>query len=170
LGTCLNLYVGGLDTVMSSLGWYFRYLATDPALQERLHDNPQDIPAAAEEFLRAFGITATRRQVIHDTELGGVFMRRGDNICLPTYLASRDARQFDDPHRIDIDRDTPHMTLATGAHNCVGQHLARREIKVVLEAFISRFKNIRMAPGETASWSTRQVWAVTRLPLVWDRR
>jgi cytochrome P450 len=170
LGTCLNLYLGGLDTVMSSLGWYFRHLACDPALQARLYDNPQDIPAAAEEFLRAFGITATRRQVIADTELNGVLMRRGDNICLPTYLSSRDARQFVDPHRIDIDRDTPHMTLATGAHNCVGQHLARREIRVVLEAFIGRFRNIRMSKGETASWTNRQVWAVTRLPLAWDRR
>jgi len=156
--------------VMSSLGWYFRHLACDPALQARLHDNPQDIPAAAEEFLRAFGITATRRQVIADTELNGVLMRRGDNICLPTYMSSRDPRQFVDPHRIDIDRDAPHMTLATGAHNCVGQHLARREIRVVLEAFIGRFRNIRIPKGETASWTNRQVWAVTRLPLVWDRR
>jgi cytochrome P450 len=170
LGTCLNLYLGGLDTVMSSLGWYFRHLAADPALQERLYDNPTDIPAAAEEFLRAFGITATRRQVIADTELNGVVMRKGDNICLPTYLSSRDARHFADPHRIDIDRAAPHMTLATGAHNCVGQHLARREIRLVLEAFIGRFRDIRLATGETAEWTNRQVWAVTRLPLVWERR
>jgi len=40
----------------------------------------------------------------------------------------------------------------------------------VLEAFIRRFRHLRLAPGETASWTNRQVWAVTRLPLVWERR
>ena len=46
MGMCMVLYLGGLDTVMSSLGWYFRYLSSDRALQKRLMENPQDIPGA----------------------------------------------------------------------------------------------------------------------------
>jgi cytochrome P450 len=54
-------------------------------------------------------------------------------------------------------------------HNCLGTHLVRREIKVVLEEFISRFANIRIPQGDTVMWHTDPVWGVSRLPLAWDR-
>jgi cytochrome P450 len=168
LGMCVLLYVGGLDTVMSSLGWYFRHLANDQTLQSRLKDNPQDIPLAVDEFLRAFGITGTRRRLTCDYEFHGVLMKEGEWVTLPTYLASRDPRQYSDPHTIDIDRKARHLTLATGIHNCLGIHLAKREIKVVLEEFLSRFSNIRIPDGEQAEWHTGVVWGLDRLPLVWD--
>lgn len=169
MGMAMVLYTGGLDTVLSSLGWYFRHLARDPVLQARLRANPQEIPHAVDEFLRAFGITGNRRLVTRDCEFHGVQMKKGDWVSLPAYLASRDAREFPDPHVIDIDRRPRHVTLARGVHFCLGSHLAKREIKVVLEEFLSRFVNIRIPEGEREHWHTEAVWGVDYLPLEWDR-
>ena len=170
MGMCMVLYLGGLDTVMSSLGWYFRHLSGDQALQKRLKDNPQDIPGAVEDFLRAYGVTGTRRTVTQDTEFHGVKMKKGDWIVVPTYIASRDPGQYENPHIVDPDRRARHLTLATGVHNCLGIHLAKREIKIVLEEWLKHFSNIRIPEGEKAIWHTDGVWSVSRLPLIWDRR
>src|SRR3546814_19488801 len=64
MGMALVLYVGGLDTVASSVGWYLMHLARNPDLQERLRQNPELIPAAVEELLRAQGVTITMREEI----------------------------------------------------------------------------------------------------------
>jgi cytochrome P450 len=169
MGMCVLLFFGALDTVLSSLGWYFRHLARDPALQARLRANPGQVPAAVDELLRAYGVTQTRRRVTRDFEFHGVTLKEGDWVVLPTYLAGRDPRQFANPHVIDIDRKARHLTFGSGVHNCLGIHLVRREIKVVLEEFISRFANIRITEGDTVTWHTDPVWGVSRLPLSWDR-
>jgi cytochrome P450 len=169
MGMCMVLYLGGLDTVLSSLGWYMRHLAIDQPLQARLRDDPALIPDAANELLRAFGVTATRRAVTEDLEFQGVVMRAGDSVMLPTYLAGRDPREYSNPHAIDIDRpERRHVTLATGVHNCLGSHLARREIKIVLEEMLGRFRNIRIPKDARVSWHTKGVWGVNHLPLEWD--
>lgn len=168
MGMLMVLYLGGLDTVASSLGWHFRHLAQDQALQARLRDNPQEIPGAVDEFLRAYGVTYTIRRVTGDFEFHGVGFKQGEIVVLPTYLASRDPREYEDPHRIDPTRKARHVTLATGVHNCLGIHLAKRELKIVLEEWLSRFRNIRIPAHESAQWHTEGVWGVGQLPLAWD--
>jgi len=168
-GMALVLYVGGLDTVASSLGWYFRQLTANQALQDRLRADPALLPGAVNELLRAHGITSQLREVTRDEPFHGVTLRKGDMIAIPTFLASRDDRVYDDPHRIDIDRNARHLTLATGVHNCLGIHLAKREIRIVLEQWLARTRNIRMQPGAGARWATQGVWGVTSLPIAWDK-
>lgn len=170
MGMCMVLYFGGLDTVMSSLGWYFRYLAGDQALQARLRANPADISGTVEDLLRAFGVTPTRRTVKEDLVFRGVSMKKGDVVFLPTFLASRDPSKYENPDQVIPDRNARSITLAAGIHHCLGSHLAKREIKIVLEEFLLRFKDIRIPAGETSSWQTEGVWAVTRLPLMWDQK
>jgi len=168
MGMIMILYTGGLDTVLSSLGWYFRYLASDPALQSHLRENPDEIPAAVEELMRAFGVVGSRRTVASDFNFHSVPMREGDKVIAPGFLAGRDPRQYREPHKVLVDRGARHLTLATGPHNCIGGHLARREIRIVLEELLGRLRNIRIAPGAVALWSTEGVWTVKHLPLVWD--
>lgn len=168
VGTCFLLYLGGLDTVYSSLGWIMRHLAGDQALQQRLRDNPKDIPLAVEEFARAFAVAAPQRRVAKDFNFHGVSMHKDDVVLLPTYLASRDPQAYENPHVVDIDRHARNITFATGPHTCLGVHLAKREIRIVLEAFLSRFKNIRIPDGEAYAYHTGGVLGVDRLPLVWD--
>lgn len=167
-GMALLMYIGGLDTVASSLSWYFRRLAVEPALQQRLRDEPACIPSAVEEFLRAYSPTTIMRTVARDVEFHGVTMKAGDNLGLPGWLAGRDEREFPDPHRIDFDRKQRHLTLGTGPHNCLGSHLARREIRIVFEEWFSRIGQFGIAEGDVAEFDAAAVWTVTRLPLAWD--
>ena len=169
LGICSLLYIGGLDTVYSSLGWIMRHLACDQPLQERLRSHPQDIPLAVEELMRAFGVATPNRTVAKDFIFHGVAMREDEMVLLPTYLASRDPQAYENPHVIDIDRRARSVTFATGPHTCLGIHLAKREIRIVLEAFLSRFKNIRIPQGAPYEYHTGGVLGVDRLSLEWDR-
>jgi cytochrome P450 len=166
LGYCFLFYVAGLDTVYSTLGWIMRHLANDQALQDHLRANPQDIPKAVDEFTRAYAVPAPHRRVARDFEFHGVQMRKNDVVLLPLYLASRDPRAYDNPHQIDIDRGARSLSFATGPHTCLGVHLAKRELRTVLESFLSRFSRISLQEGECYEYHTGGVLGVDRLPLV----
>ena len=163
LGMCIVLYIGGLDSVASGLGWYLRHLARDRELQDRLRRAPELIPLAVDELSRAYATNCTMRTVIQDTEFHGVPMRKGDIVALPTFFSARDPREYVNPHVIDIDRKAASMTFGTGVH------LAKREIRIVLAEFLARFREIRIAPGESEVWTTQTIWGVKKLPLAWER-
>lgn len=168
LGIVYLLFVAGLDTVFSTLGWIMNYLAGDQALQARLRGNPDLISAAVEEFTRAFGVSAPSRTVAQDTVFHGVPMKKGEAVLLPTFLAGRDPRAWSDPHVIDIERRPRHITFGTGPHVCLGVHLAKREMRIMIEAFLSRMKNIRRPEGGGFVYHTTNTIGVDRLDLEWD--
>ena len=154
LGLVYLLFIAGLDTVYSTMGWIMKHLAADQALQDRLRRNPGDITRAVEEFTRAFGPSAPSRIVAEDQEFMGVTMKQGEHILLPTYLAGRDPRAFENPHAIDIDRQPRHVTFGLGPHVCIGIHLAKRELSIMVESFLSRMDNIRLADGGRFAYHT----------------
>ncbi len=168
MGMFFVLYVGGLDTVYSTLGWTLRHLATHPELQERLRADPDLISAAVEEFSRAFSVVITHRQLAQDCTFHGVEMKKGDEIHLPLSLANRDPAVFENPHEIDIDRKPRHIAFGTGTHNCLGVHLAKCELRIVIEEFLARFRNIRVKQGEEYRYHTGRTFGVEYLPLEWD--
>lgn len=165
LGTCFLFYVAGLDTVYSTLGWIMRYLAKDQQLQDHLRKNLQDIPKAIDEFTRAYAVPAPHRRVTEDFDFHGVTLHKGDTVLLPIYMAARDPRTYKDPHKIDIDRGARSITFGTGPHTCLGVHLAKRELKTVLETFLTRFKSIRMPEGGAYEYHTGGVLGVDKLTL-----
>lgn len=168
MGMFYVLYVGGLDTVYSTLGWMFRHLATHPELQDRLRAHPELMPQAVEEFCRAFSVVVTHRLVRDDCEFHGVRMKAGEEVIMPIMLADRDPDVFADPHEVDIDRKPRHINFGTGAHTCLGLHLAKRELRIVVEEFLTAFRNIRIKPGETYRYHSVGTLGVDYLPLVWD--
>ncbi|MFM6931960.1 MAG: cytochrome P450 [Novosphingobium sp.] len=168
MGMFYVLYVGGLDTVYSTLGWILRHLATHPDLQARLRADPDLIGPAVEEFTRAFSVVVTHRNLARDHVFHGVEMKAGDEIHLPLMLADRDPEVFADPHIVDIDRKARHIAFGTGTHNCLGVHLAKRELRIVIELFLERFRNIRVREGEDYRYHTGRTFGVEYLPLVWD--
>jgi cytochrome P450 len=168
LGVCFILYIGGLDTVFSTLGWTFWHLAQDPALQQRLRDRPEDVTQAVEELLRAYSVASSARTVARDFTFHGVTMRAGDEVLLSLPLAGRDPQAYDDPHRVDIDRPVRHIAFGTGPHTCIGLRLAKREIRIVLETLLARFADIRMPAGAQITFHTSNVFGVDHLPLEWD--
>lgn len=167
IGMCSLLYAAGLDTVLGSMGWHMYRLAREPHLQEQIRDNPGNIMNVVDELCRAYGVVRNRRTVIKDFEFKGVKMKAGDWVNIPTMLASRDGRKYPNPHEIDFSRKDRGMTFGGGIHYCLGIHLARLEMKIVLEEVLAAFPNIRLAPGKDMTYHTVGVWGVDSLPIVW---
>jgi cytochrome P450 len=95
-------------------------------------------------------------------------MKAGDWVHCSTVLASLDPDEFENPLRLDVAR-TPnrHMTFSHGAHHCAGAHLARRELVIALEEWLTRLPPFRLAPGD--SYRTHGgLLGVNYLHLEWD--
>ena len=168
MGILFTLYLGGLDSVASTLGWVMRHLAVDAPLQQRLRARPDDIPLAVDELLRAYPVVNNHRVVAKDGLFHGVDLRAGDYVVLPSYLAGRDPETHPDPHVIRLERHEGRITFGSGRHICLGMHLARREVRSVLDTFVTKFENIRMRPDENYRFDTQGVLGISRLPLIWD--
>lgn len=166
MGMFYVLYVGGLDTVYSTIGWVMRHLAMHPELQRRLRADPSLLPQAVEEFCRAYSVVITHRAVRDDYTFHGVRLQKGDEVHLPIMLADRDPAVFPNPDEVDIDRKARHITFGTGPHNCLGVHLAKREIRIVLEEFLKAFRSITIKPGEVYRFHTGRTFGIDYLPLV----
>lgn len=169
LGILYTFYVGGLDTVYSTLGWIMRHLAQNQTLQQRLRKNRDLLSNAVEEFGRAYSVVSTQRRVVTDMVFHGVEMREGDLVLLPLFLAGRDPQAWENPHDVDFARRPKALTFANGPHVCVGRFLARREIRIALEEFLTRFDNIHIPLGESYAFHTSPVFGVDRLPLAWRK-
>lgn len=168
VGVCFNLYLGGLDTVTTNIGWQFRHLAQDLPLQQRLRANPELIPQATEEMLRAFSAVAISRTCTKAKEIGGITVMPGDRVMMSTSLGSNDPEAFPDPTRVDIERQHRHLGFGTGIHSCVGARLARRELHVALEEVLSALPTFRLAPGAKILTHLGTVMQQDCLPLVWS--
>ena len=169
VGVCFLLFVGGLDTVASSLGFHYRHLAMDQALQAKLRADRSLIPAAIEEFLRLYSIVMDHRRVTRDCAFGGVQMKEGDFVMVPTMNASRDPREFTNPNEFDLERgDNRHVAFSYGIHRCLGSHLARREFVVAMNEIFDRLPPFRMKEGAPYRTVGGVVFGVEELHLAFD--
>jgi cytochrome P450 len=170
LGMCFNIYIAGLDTVTNGLGTTFMYLAQTPQQQANLRANPHLRPNAIEEVLRTRSNVVTGRFVAQDTVFHGVQMKRGDRVALPTMFANRDPKHFPDPGAVDLERKNTlsHIAFGSGIHNCIGAHLARRELRIVVNEWLDRVPPFRIPEGDAAvTYASAAVFGVERLPLQW---
>ena len=165
----VQVLVGGLDTVLNFMGFVMLYLAQNPAFRHRLKANPDEIPKAVLEFLRRFPIVADAREVRVDQDFEGVHLRKGDMVLAPTVLHGLDEEQFANPMEVDLDRPLPNLTsFGKGVHLCPGQHLARLEMRVLLEEWLKRIPDFALAPGTVISYAGGINQTVAPYTLVWD--
>ncbi len=168
IGIIFFLWLGGLDTVASTIGQMFRRLAMDQALQARLRAEPELISSAVEEFLRTQPLVNSRRTLTRDFEFHGVQMRKGDKIMCLNSAGNFDPAQFRDPRSFDPARPANrHFTFTGGAHICLGAHLARRELRVLLDEWFARIPEFRVRPGADTT-VTPGLLSIRNLPIVWD--
>ncbi|WP_413790961.1 MULTISPECIES: cytochrome P450 [unclassified Pseudomonas] len=168
LGICYLLFVGGLDTVASSLGFYFKYLAEHPEQQQKLREDPSLIPDAIEEMLRAYSVVMVSRFVTEDTEVAGVSMKKGDCIAMYSMFASLDPEDFDHPQEMDFSRSpNRHIAFASGPHRCIGSHLARRELVIAIEEWMRLVPPFEIADDDSVRMHGGVVFGVDALPLKW---
>jgi cytochrome P450 len=169
LGICVLLFIGGLDTVVGTLGLAFNHLASNPDYQSRLRADPDAIPRAVDEYLRLFSPAQSQRQATTDVAVGGVEIRAGDWVTIVDAFASLDPEEFDDPDSVRLDRGpVRHMAFSTGPHVCLGRHLARRELATSLREWLTRIPPFRITPGEHAVSHGGNTFGMERLPLSWD--
>jgi cytochrome P450 len=163
------IFIGGLDTVASALGFDFRYLAVNQDAQRRLRDNPALIPEAVEEMLRAFPTVHMVRVATRDTEIQGIKIKAGDRVTCSSVIANRDPLEFPDPDAIDFKRQVNrHVAFSYGPHRCVGSHLARRELIVALQEWLPRVPQWRIREGTAPIAHAGLVLGIHDLVLAWD--
>jgi cytochrome P450 len=168
LSTSLFLFVAGLDTVASALGYIFRYLATHPDQQRWLREDTGRIPTAMEELYRAFAVVVTSRRVTRDVEIAGVQIKQGDSVSLPLALANYDPEAVPKAAEIDLERrPNAHATFSLGPHRCLGTHLARKEVAIAVEEWLRRMPGLRLVPGTEAVARGGAVFGVDEMHLAW---
>jgi cytochrome P450 len=168
MGVCYLLFLGGLDTVTSSFGFHFSYLARHQDVQQALRDDRSKIPAAVEELLRVFPIVQVQRCATQDLQLAGVLVKKGDWITLSPGMAHSDEREFESPDKFDPARtNARHMTFAVGPHRCLGSHLARREFVTAINAWFDRIPPFRLKSGTRPVTHGGPVFGVSKLELEW---
>lgn len=166
IGTIILLMVAGIDTTWSGIGNSIWHLATNPVDRRRLVENPDMIPMAIEEFLRAYAPVTMARLVKQDYEFHGVQMKEEDWVLLPFPAANRDPLKFDDADKVIIDREeNRHAAFGLGIHRCLGSNLARLEMNVAVEVFLERFPDFELNNSEEVVWSTGQVRGPRALPI-----
>ncbi len=167
LGTLGLLLIAGIDTTWSSIGSSLWHLATHPEDRERLVREPELIPTAIEELLRAYSPVTMARIVNDDIEVNGACMHAGDRIVLNFPAANRDPDAFPDADSVLIDRAVNrHVAFGVGIHRCAGSNLARMELRVALEEWLTRIPDFRLADGAEVTWAGGQVRGPRQLPVV----
>jgi len=162
------LFLAGLDTVANALTFAFRHLASDPALQRRLLAEPQRTSDFVEESLRCYGVVHQTRIVKKDIEIAGAHFHEGDMVQCALPLAGLDERKNPDPLKFDIDRkNREHITFSSGPHICLGNLLARAEMRIFTEEWLKRIPPFSIVPDAKLDWRAGSVMSLNTLPLQW---
>jgi len=169
----LQILVAGNDTTTSAMSSAMYHLATTPGLEDRLRGEPEAIGHFVEEVLR-YGapIQGLWRRVTRDTELGGTKLREGEIVVLRFGAGNHDPAHFPDPDALDPARANArnHLTFGVGPHFCVGNQLARAELRIAFGIFLTRMRNFRLARGEEGVdfIATYVAYGVRRLELAFE--
>lgn len=170
-GFCTLLLLGGLDTVANTLSLITHFLAQSDSHRDQLIANLGNLTNSVDELLRRFPtVTGPGRYVIRDTCFHDVEMKHGDHILTPRPMYNFDHRLFDDPMKVDFNRPKPiHASFGTpgGPHRCPGSYLARSEITIFLEEWLTRIPDFRVKPEANVVYKGGQNVSIVSLPLSW---
>jgi cytochrome P450 len=169
LGMAALVLIAGVDTTWSAIGSSLWYLAAHPEDQKRLVAEPDLMPTAVEELLRAFAPVTMARVVTGDVAFGGCPMREGDKVLMNFPAANRDPEVFDRPEAVLLDRaHNRHVAFGSGIHRCAGSNLARMELRVALEEWLGVIPSFALQEGREIAWAGGQVRGPRVLPVVFS--
>ena len=172
-GVAVLLLAAGLDTTANMLAVGTYALLSHPGQWAALRDEPEITDQAVEELLRYLSVAKTfQRIAVEDVELAGQTVRAGSTLLLSLHTANRDPARFADPNTLDVRRRaTGHVAFGHGIHQCLGQQLARIEMRVAFRALVDRFPALRLdvSAGEVPLRpETADIFGVKSLPVSWD--
>lgn len=156
----------GHDTTSSTISGGLLALLQHPGQMARLRADPAMIPKAVDEFLRwTTPVKHFFRTAVNDCEVGGKYIKAGDSLMMCYPSANRDADAFDDPFAFDIARfPNRHVAFGYGPHVCLGQYLAKMEIRLLFEELLARVSHIELA-GDPAWVKASFVSGLKKLPI-----
>ncbi len=149
----LLILIGGDETTRHVISGGMEELLAHPDQVARLAADPAALmPGAVEEMLRWVSpIKNMARTATRDVELAGAHIRAGQEILLLYPSANRDQAVFEHAEVFDITRNpNPHMAFGFGAHFCLGNQLARLELRVMVERVLTRLPDLRLATSRDA--------------------
>ncbi|EDY43170.1 MULTISPECIES: cytochrome P450 [Streptomyces] len=148
IGLGVLLLFAGHDTTAAMMGLSTLTLLTHHEQREQMLAHPEKTGTMVEELMRYLTIVqfGLGRVAKEDLELAGAQVKKGDLVVVAMNAANRDPRAFQDPDTLDIDRKMArHMGFGYGVHACLGQNVARAELRTVLPKLFQRFPNLRLA-------------------------
>ncbi|OBG27798.1 cytochrome [Mycobacterium alsense] len=169
VANALLLVQAGLETTSSAMSFAFFYLGTHASERDRLVREPELIPTAIEEFIRFAGsVHGLHRSVAEEVEVSGQKFCPGETVVVNYAAANRDAREFDEPNKCILDRQTNrHLGFGAGVHRCLGSNLARLEFRVGVEQTLNRIPDYSIPPGAKVDFHGNSVTRGYRaLPVV----
>jgi cytochrome P450 len=168
------ILVGGHETTanMISLGTFTLLQHPEQLAELRASDDPALVNSTVEELLRllTINIIGRRRVAVADIEVAGTVIRAGEGVIVANDLGNYDESAFDDPGTFDLHRKARHhLAFGYGAHQCLGQQLARVELQVVYGTLYKRVPTLRLAvpPEQVPFKDDMTVYGAYELPVTW---
>ncbi|WP_460344743.1 cytochrome P450 [Actinoallomurus acanthiterrae] len=168
----LVLLAPGLIPTTSMLALATYALLCHPDQRAAFAADPALADSAVEELLRYLSIIQfdARRTALVDVELAGRIISAGETVVLSLPAANRDTECVPEPDALDLTRSAVrHVAFGHGVHQCIGQQLARAELRIGLTALFARFPNLRLAapPEQITTYGRRVAFGVDELPVTW---
>jgi len=172
IGIGVMLLFAGHETTANMLGLGTFALLRHPGQLAALRADPTLVDGAVEELLRYLSIVQyeVNRGAVEDVEVAGQVIRAGESVLVSVPMANRDPARFDDPATLDLTRSTSgHLAFGHGVHQCLGQQLARIELRIGFSALLARFPALRLAVAqeEVPLRASRGIYGVDALPVAW---
>ena len=166
VGIANLLLVAGIDTTWSSIGSALYHLGTTPSDREWLVREPELLPTAVEELLRAYSPVTMARVAETDVQIGDVTIRKGDKVLMNFPGVNHDPEHFDNPDAVILDRArNRHIAFGSGIHRCAGSNLARLEMNVALRVWLERIPEFEVSDREPMQWAGGQVRGPRVMPI-----
>lgn len=170
-GVSFLLLLAGHETTANMLSLGTFALLEHPGQLAELRADPDLVPDAVEELLRYLAVADIfYRYATEDLELGGETIPAGSTVVVSLLAANRDPRRFDDPDTLDVHRKARGLvSFGHGVHQCLGQQLARVEMRAGFAALIRRLPTLALAvPAEEVKLRTdMNIYGVHELPVTW---
>ncbi len=163
----LLLVIAGNETTRHAISNAMLGLLDQPDQLARLQRDPTLIPGSLEELLRwACPVYHFRRTATRDVELQGQKIREGDKVVMWFASGNRDESRFPDPYTIDVTRsNVDHLTFGKGSpHLCLGNGLARLEVRLMFEELLPRLRSIELA-GDVTRVRSNFVNGIKKFPV-----
>ncbi len=176
LSFAMGLIAAGFETVSTTFTNSAFLLLQRPdliaQLKERL-DDPERMASAIEEILRTTPIGTGRPRIARrEVEFSGTTIKRGEVMMLSTLSANRDELVFPHAKEVDFDREAnPMISFGRGIHACIGQQIARMELRVLWSTLLTRLPSIRLTvPPEEVPWRPNDTatFGPAHLPVTWE--